>query len=349
MKIRFITSTPLNFTHGSGTYAGISTLAKFLGESGNTVTFITPSLHLPIYTMERLVFNQFLPSHKFSDADITVGFDMDGYTLAGNTETPQVASIKGVIADEVRFERGITRTTMRLQARCEKLHAQRADIILAPSRYSADRIKEFYAPMIEPRIVPEPIDLAQWRRLLEQNPAQPPENKFIVLCVCRFYPRKRVEVLLRAADRLRAKIHDLEIRIVGDGPDAKRLQSLCREQNLQGIVTWLGNVSQTALAQEYNRCHIFCLPTVQEAFGIVFLEAMASGKAIVAARAAAVPAVVKHGILTEPNNDEDLAAAIYRLYSDPTLRAKFAAEGLEYVKQFDGSLVAREFLRQIVL
>jgi glycosyltransferase involved in cell wall biosynthesis len=236
-----------------------------------------------------------------------------------------------------------------LQARCEKLHAQRADIILAPSRYSADRIKEFYAPMIEPRIVPEPIDLAQWRRLLEQNPAQPPENKFIVLCVCRFYPRKRVEVLLRAADRLRAKIHDLEIRIVGDGPDAKRLQSLCREQNLQGIVTWLGNVSQTALAQEYNRCHIFCLPTVQEAFGIVFLEAMASGKAIVAARAAAVPAVVKHGILTGPNNDEDLAAAIYRLYSDPTLRAKFAAEGLEYVKQFDGSLVAREFLRQIVL
>jgi glycosyltransferase involved in cell wall biosynthesis len=348
MKIAFITSTPFNFTQGSGTYAGISTLAKFLGESGNTVTFATPNVHLPIYTLERLVFNKTLRLRKFSEADITVGFDMDGYTLATKTGKPHVASIKGVIADEMRFERGMAKATMRVQARCEKRHVERADIILAPSRYSADRIKEFYAPNIEPQIVPEPIDLAQWRCLLEQNPGQPPEGKFIVLCVCRFYPRKRVNILLCAADRLRSTIPGLEIRIVGDGPEAKRLQSLYREKSLQGIVTWLGNISQLELAQEYNRCNIFCLPSVQEAFGIVLLEAMASGKPIVAARAAAVPEVVKHGILTEPNNDEDLAAAIERLYADLILRANFAADGLQFVKQFDGPLIAREFLRQIV-
>jgi glycosyltransferase involved in cell wall biosynthesis len=349
MKIQFITSTPLNFVRGSGTYAGISTLAKFLGDSGNAVTFTTPHFHLPVYTLERLVFNQTLNMREFSDADITVGFDMDGYALAGKTGKPHVASIKGVIADEMRFEQGITNATMRVQALCEKRHVRRADIILAPSRYSADRIKEFYAPTIEPRIVPEAIDLAQWRRLLEQNPALPPEGRFVVLCVCRFYPRKRVNVLLRAAERLRAKIPGLEIRMVGDGPEAGRLRALYREKKLQRTVTWLGNVSQTVLAEEYNRCHIFCLPSVQEAFGIVFLEAMASGKAIVAARAAAVPEVVKHGILAEADSDEDLAAAIERLYADSGLRAQLAAGGCEFVQQFDGPLVAREFLRQVVL
>jgi glycosyltransferase involved in cell wall biosynthesis len=349
MKIQFITSTPLNFVQGSGTYAGISTLAKFLGEACNTVTFTTPRLHLPIYTLERLVFNQTLRMSTFRDADITVGFDMDGYTLAGKTGRPHVASIKGVIADEMRFEQGVTRETMRVQSLCEKRHVRRADIILAPSRYSAERIQEFYSPGSEPIIVPEAIDLAQWRSLLGQHPAQPRDGKFIVLCVCRFYPRKRVNVLLRAADRLRSKIPGLEIRIVGDGPEAGRLQALYREKKLQGTMTWLGDVSQAVLADEYNRCHIFCLPSVQEAFGVVFLEAMASGKAIVAARAAAVPEVVKHGILTEPDDDEDLADAIERLYSDSGLRAQLAAGGLESVKQFDGPLVASEFLRQIVL
>jgi glycosyltransferase involved in cell wall biosynthesis len=347
MQIHFITSTPLNFTSGSGTYAGISTLAKFLDESGNRVTLTTPDLHLSIYTLERLFFNQTLRLRNFNDADITVGFDMDGFTIAAKTGSRHIASIKGVIADEMRFERGITNTTMRLQALCEKRHAQRADIILAPSHYSAERIKEFYAPTVEPRIIPEAIDLVQWRGLLEQNAAQPPAGKFIVLCVCRFYPRKRLHLLLHAADRLRSKIPGLEIHIVGGGPEASRLQSVYREKNLRGVVSWLGNVSQDVLAQEYNRCHMFCLPSVQEAFGIVFLEAMASAKPIVAARAAAVPEVVKHGILAEPNNDDDLAAAIYRLYSDPALRAQLAADGLEFVKQFDGPLVAREFLRQI--
>ncbi len=354
MQVRFITSTPLDILRGSGTFAGISTLAKFLEKSGQTVDLMTPTLRFPIYTVERLVFNEVLrvrlrSDGRRSDSGITVGFDMDGYTLAGKGRGLHIASIKGVIADEMRFETGLPKATMRVQAHCEKRHVQRADLVIATSRYSAQKIQELYAASKQPSIIPELIDISCWRGLLQSNPAQPEENKFVVLSVCRFYPRKRLHILLGAADRLRSKIPGLEIRIVGNGPEAPRLKSIWRMKNLHGIVTWLGNVNQAELAREYNRCHVFCLPSVQEGFGIVFLEAMASAKPIVAARAGAVSEVVKHGILVDPDNEEALAEGILRLYENPALRASFAAEGNRLVNQFDAPIVADVFLREVEL
>lgn len=348
IRFRFVTSTPLNIVRGSGTFAGIGTLAKALQMAGHTVEFVTPTLRFPIYTAKRIVFNELLRFRPQPPDTITIGFDMDGYTIALRSGR-HIASIKGVIADEMRFESGLTHATMRLQARCEKLHVQRANLVITPSRYSAGQIQKLYGIAQSPRVVPEPIDFERWRRLLKDNPAHPDENKFIVLTVCRFYPRKRLPVLLEAADRLRDKIPGLEVRFVGDGPEAPRLKSICRNKNLNGIVTWLGNLSQSDLAREYNRCHIFCLPSVQESFGIVFLEAMASRKTIVAARAASAPEVVKHGLLVEPNNAEALADGIEKLYTNSDLCSALAIAANEWVKQFDAPGVAAAFVRELAV
>ena len=96
-----------------------------------------------------------------------------------------------------------------------------------------------------------------------------------------------------------------------------------------------------------NRCDAFCLPSVQEGFGIVFLEAMAAGKPIVAARAAAVPEVVRSGLLVEPENSEALAEAILRLYRDPDLRNSLALAGWREVEQFEMRCVAARFLKEV--
>ncbi|HUE12168.1 MAG TPA: hypothetical protein VMQ54_14550, partial [Steroidobacteraceae bacterium] len=191
MRIRFLTSTPLDIRRGSGTYVGIHVLARALEALGHSVAFESPRLTFPNYTLQRLVFNRSLRADPAFD--LTVGFDMDGYRIAG---TPHhVASLKGVIADEVRFEHGLTRLTMGVQARCERVHVNRAARVLATSRYSAARAQEFYALRQTPTVVPELIDLAEWSRLLATQP--PAENsRFTVLFVGRFYLRKRVEVLL---------------------------------------------------------------------------------------------------------------------------------------------------------
>jgi len=317
-------------------------LARALAGLGHAVEFETPRVRLPIFTLQRLVFNRSLRAD--APCDLTVGFDMDGYRIAGAPH--HVASLKGVIADEARFEAGLTRLTMGLQARCERLHVERAAQVLATSRYSAARAQEFYALRQTPTVVPELIDLAEWRRLLgHQPPAE--TSRFTVLFVGRFYRRKRVELLLRAAAALRGRVPDLEVRLVGSGPCGPRLHRLSAELKLDRAVTWLGDVSRSQLIAEYHRADLFCLPSVQEGFGIVLLEAMAAGKPIVAARAAAIPEVAPHGLLVDPESVEALAAGIEELYRSPAKRAAQGRTGAAWVEQFDAPRVAQLFLRAV--
>jgi glycosyltransferase involved in cell wall biosynthesis len=339
VRIRFLTSTPLDIRRGSGTYVGMSVLAEALRALGHAVEFETPSLHVPVYTLERFAYN--LGLRRRAEFDLTVGFDLDGYRIAAGDAT-HVASLKGVVADEVRFERGLTRLTMSVQARWERLHVRRAARVLATSRYSAERAREFYGMKEMPAVVPELIDLGAWRRLLAAHPAA--SERFTVLFAGRLYRRKRVDVLLRAAAELRGRIPKLEVRMVGHGPCAASLRELARELRLEGAVTWLGDVPRTTLAEEYNRASVFCLPSVQEGFGIVLLEAMAVGKPIVASRAAAIPEVAPHAELVEPDNAEALAAGIEALYRSPARCAAMSEEGARRVEQFDAPLVARKFL-----
>ena len=348
MRLRFITSTPLEVSRGSGTFVGITTLADALRALGVSVEFLTPKVKLPIYTAQRLFFNETLRWRQLSPVDVTVGFDMDGYALPLRGAGLHVASIKGVIADEMQFESGLTRATMQVQAACERKHVQRANAVITTSQYSAQRLQSLYQLSEKPHIVPELIDLTAWKKLLEPMGGKKDKpGRFVVLSVGRFYPRKRFDVLLRAAARLRGRVPELEVRIVGGGPESARLEGICLDENLETVVTWRKDISQQDLVREYQSCDVFCLPSVQEGFGIVFLEAMAAGKPIVAARAAAVPEVIRQGLLVEPDNDESLASAIERLYRDPPLRQSLADKGREVVTQFDAPAVATTFLRKL--
>ncbi len=332
---------------GSGTFVGIQTLCDALRNLGVDLELVTPQFRLPIYTLERIVFNESLQFRERGGFDATVGFDLDGYRIAGRSGQPHIAALKGVIADEFRNEAGLTRATMRVQAHFERIHVHRASAVLATSRYSAEAAREAYRLPQAPRIVPELIDLSAWRRLLEVNPAPRNQEQFKVLSVCRFYPRKRLHLILEAAAFLRDRIPGLAVRLVGNGPEAAGLRELHGRLRLADTVEFLGDVTREQLAAEYNRCDLFCLPSVQEGFGVVFLEAMGAGKPIVAARAAAVPEVVPYGVLVERDNAEALAAGIESLYRAPALRAKLAAAGSEWVEQFDAPRVAGLFLDEV--
>jgi glycosyltransferase involved in cell wall biosynthesis len=342
MRLVFLTSTPLNIATGSGTFAGIHGLVEGLRQLGHEVEVLTPDFPCFHYTARRLLYNRRVAGRvEALRPDVVVGFDMDGYRYAERRpRAPFVAAIKGVIADELTNERGATRWLMGIQARRERRNVVAADLVLTSSRYSAGKVGEYYG--IDPQrvaVVPEPIDLEAWKSLFAAHPARPPE-RFTVLAVCRFYPRKQLGVLVEAA----ARLPEIEVRIVGEGPEGRRLRRLGPH------VTWLGNATMEQLAEEYNRCHVFCLPSVQEGFGIVFLEAMAAGKPIVAARAAAVPEVIRDGLdglLVEPRDPAALAAALVRLRDDEALRFRLAASGAARVEEFRRERVCRLFAEKL--
>ncbi|MGH9608793.1 MAG: glycosyltransferase family 4 protein [Bryobacteraceae bacterium] len=343
-KLDFVTAIPLDVRRGSGCLVGIQTLKKGLEDLGCDVALITPKIHLPLSTPNRTLFNESLRFRRFREDAITVGFDADGYTIARRSR-PHIACIKGVLGDILPFESRLSRANLAWQVHLEKLHTRRADLAIVPSAYCAGRLADLYG-VSGAVVVPELIDLDLWLSLLS-GVEERRSNRFTVLCVCRFYARKRVDLLLQAAALLRNRLPELEIRIVGGGMERKRLHQLSQKLRLEEIVTWVGDVTLQKLAEEYRHADIFCLPSLQEGFGIVFLEAMAAGKAIVASRSAAVPEVVKYGYLAEPGEVEDLAAGIERLYSDTELRAWLGEMGRHSVERFDVHRVAGMFLDAI--
>jgi glycosyltransferase involved in cell wall biosynthesis len=276
--------------------------------------------------------------------DAVVGFDWDGLFLA-DSGAPHFASIKGVIAEEAQFERGIPRARLTVESWLERAHVRRSAGVFATSRYAASRIgSEYGVPLDRIAIVPEPIDLARWRKELGRIAPQP-AGRGSILCVAHLYPRKDVATLLAAMTRLKA---DAVLKIVGIGPEKANLERRAQRLGLGERVAFLGHVSFDRLAVEYRGADVFCLPSRQEGFGIVFLEAMAAALPIVAVRAAAVPEVVEDGecgMLVPPGDADALASALDRLLGDADERRRMGSEGARRVTRFDAPRVAEEFLK----
>ncbi len=347
-RLAFVTSTPFNVAGGSGTYVGIEVLRRALEERQVRVEVHTADGWLPGLTLRRILFNLAVARRlRAARCDWVVGFDLDGFHYGRAKTAPYVASIKGVIADELRNEAGLVRVLLGIQAAFERLAVRRADVVVATSRYSRDRIVQAYGiPPDKVLVVPEPIDLATWAATASEEAAVPIEPP-AVLTVAHMYPRKNLGTLLRAYASLRDAGVPFQGWMVGEGPSRRAWERLRDRLGLRDRVTFLGTVSRRELIHRYRTASLFCLPSRQEGFGIVFLEAMASGLPIVAARAAAVPETVAEGevgLLTDPDDPEGLAGALQRLLENGALRRALGAAGRRRVEDYRAARVAQQFL-----
>jgi glycosyltransferase involved in cell wall biosynthesis len=349
VRFAFLTSTPLSATEGSGTFVGIDTLAAGLRGAGHEVHLRPLARRTGFHTLDRYLYNVAVALSPPA-ADVVVGFDLDGFLWARRRTQRFVASLKGIIADELRNEAGMVRALLGQQARWERLNTRRADRVVVTSEYCAGVAHQVYGvPLTKLAVVPEAIDLDDWRRRFAAVPRRPVARR-VVLSVGRMYPRKRFPDLIEAVGLLRPRIPDLQLRIVGSGPDHGRLRILCRERGVSDVVTLLGEVSRSELAAEYVNADCFCLPSVQEGFGIVFLEAMAAALPVVACRAGAVPEVVRHGetgLLVTPRRPEELAMALERVLVDQRLRKELAEGGRIRVGEYAREPVTARFLAEV--
>jgi glycosyltransferase involved in cell wall biosynthesis len=348
VRFEFLSSTPPSPTEGSGTWVAIDGVVRGLERLGHAARLRPITARSGFHTFDRWRYNRAL-LRRPPDADVVIGVDLDGYQWARRRPAGvrYGVMLKGIIADELTNEHGLVRALLTLQARWERANVHQADRVIVPSCYSARVAQAVYdVPPDRIAVVPEPIDLSEWRHRFTGAPRRT-GGPSTVLSVARMYPRKRLEDLIHAAAPLSSRIPDVRVRIVGDGPESARLRSLTRRLGLTAVVTFLGEVTWSQLAVEYVGADCFCLPTVQEGFGLVFAEAMAAGLPIVACRAAAVPEIVEDGrtgLLVSPKAPDELAKAMENLLTNATLRAALGAAGQRRVEAFDLDRVATRLL-----
>jgi glycosyltransferase involved in cell wall biosynthesis len=218
-----------------------------------------------------------------------------------------------------------------------------ADIVLAASTSTVQKLTEVQQmPLEKIRKLPWPLDLdllsmaGAPANLL--TPADFPPSP-VILTVGRWAASeqyKGVDDLIRALAQLRATHKNLTLAAVGAGDDLPRLQKLAADLGVAGAVRFLTGLSKQELAACYARADIFALPSTGEGFGLVFLEAMAFAKPIVAAAAGGSTELVEdkvNGILIPPRDQVALIQALDQLLRDASLRSALGERGAEIARR----------------
>lgn len=153
-----------------------------------------------------------------------------------------------------------------------------------------------------------------------------PVKKVLALFVGRLVPIKNVHMLIRAMARV-AKIRaDMNLILVGTGPDRVGLEQAAFEQGLQSRIHFLGEARDERLRSCYTAADVFVLSSHYDNFPNVVLEAMSMELPVVATRVGGVPSQVlsgRTGYLVDPNDDEGMAAQMVALAAKPEMRLTF--------------------------
>ncbi len=169
-----------------------------------------------------------------------------------------------------------------------------------------------------------------------------------LLAIGRHVNNKGFDVLLRAfAESGLADTRELVL--AGDGPARSELAALAAELGLDDSVSLVGRTDRRRTAELFRGCDIFVLPSRHEPMGIVNLEAMASGRPVIASRVGGVPEIVLDGvtgILVTADDVGALAGALRHLANDPALRLALGAAGRTRAEAFDWSAIADVYIEQ---
>jgi len=204
--------------------------------------------------------------------------------------------------------------------------SSRPDKYLTNSHFVASRIKKYYNQ--EAKVIYPPVRTSNF--YIGQ-----PRDYF--LAVARFLPYKKIDLAIRAFNKL-----GWSLKIIGDGPERKRLQKLANSN-----IEFLGLVDEKMLQDYYARCCAFVFPQ-EEDFGISAVEAMSSGRPVVAYRGGGALEIIKEnetGIFFEQQSVESLIGALKKFKPEDFNPIKIRQYALQFDKEIFKQKIS-EFVNQ---
>ena len=234
--------------------------------------------------------------------------------------------------------------------RVERWMANRADRLITCSHYMRGHVADIY-DLEEPRVtvIPngiDPLDLQpvdDLDRLRAQFAA--PDERLVVL-VGRLVYEKGFQLALEALPGLVERLGDVRFLVAGSGTHEQELRRQAAQLGLDAHGTFLGWIGDDVLHSLYRIADLCVVPSIYEPFGLVALEAMASGCPCIVADTGGLREIVPEdervGLRFNGGDPEHLAAMVERLLTDDALRGRLVAEASEHVLSFDWADVARQ-------
>jgi len=188
----------------------------------------------------------------------------------------------------------------------DRLAADRVDLFIANSKTVQQRITKYYrrdSVVIYPPVETEHFSVASIDPMKQETP--------YFLIGCRLAPYKRVDITIEAFKSLGA---EYRLKVFGDGVDLKRLKKLTGEAN---NIEFVGRVTDEAKAELYRNCLAFINPQ-EEDFGITPVEAMASGRPVIAYQKGGATETIKDGetgLFFDQQNAAAIAEIVHKFYT----------------------------------
>jgi glycosyltransferase involved in cell wall biosynthesis len=201
---------------------------------------------------------------------------------------------------------------------------QKANLTLAVSHYTRDRlIREAWLDSNRVKILPNTFDAGRFEitpkppQLLRKYGLRP--DTPVILTVCRLEETERYkgyDQIIKAMPEILRFVPNARYLLVGKGSDRSRIEKLVAEAGVQEAVILAGFVPDGELAEHYNLCDLFAMPSRAEGFGIVYLEALACGKPVLAGNKDGSRDALADGdlgLLVDPDDTEEIATEIIRV------------------------------------
>jgi len=215
------------------------------------------------------------------------------------------------------------------------------------------RMKQYYKE--EFNVPSENIEvISNWinvEELARQAARAKKYKKPTILFVHWLSPRKGTQILPDLFEEVRSKMPEVQLVVVGEGPDFRWLNRQWRKRGLEKHVKMIGAVPNKDIPKWFGKAHILLHPSREEEFGRVQIEAMACSMPIVATTTFGSKSVLsakqKRWLFNyeKPKKGADLCV---KLLQSDSKRAKLAEEGLRHVKNFDKSKIVQRFLELFV-
>ncbi len=173
-----------------------------------------------------------------------------------------------------------------------------------------------------------------------------PGSRYKLISVGRLHPAKGHGIVIEAVEILRKRGIDVQLSIVGDGPDRANLAAMIEERGLQDHVLLMLTQSGSDVLRLLRESDAFVLASDAEPLGVVYMEAMAAGLPTIGTNAGGVGEVIadgRTGVLVPPRDPQAVAAAVQRLIDQPSFAAQLGVEGRAFIQtHFDSEMGARK-------